>query len=185
MVTTTCPSCKVSLKIAEEIIGKTVKCPKCQHQFVAPGSDDVPDPSPIDVSPSLPNPLDDLVSQVAFQQPPQGYAPVPRRAAKPIRPIQIPNYGAVKFIGKVLEIFGYIDCFLVVLVLLLCLVCHIIGASGNNSAVSAILVYLGGSPVVAWFGVCLVFGGIIDIGLAQLLYCTRDMARNSFYLQRL
>jgi hypothetical protein len=161
-----------------------------QHRFVAPGSDHVPEPDPIDVSPSLPNPLDELISQVAYQPPPQDYAPAPQqRAPRPKRHIEAPNYGGVKFIGRLYEICGYILCVLGCIVILLSLVSLIAGAvatSGHGSAGSAIVGLLGvGGLVGAIYGALLMLLGICEIGAGQLFYCVRDMARNSFYLQRL
>jgi hypothetical protein len=49
---------------------------------------------------------------------------------------------------------------------------------------------LGDGPVLPgstciWLGLLLVLLGITQIGLGQLFFCIRDMARNSFYLRRL
>ena len=32
---TNCPNCQQSLQLPEEVVGRTVRCPSCQHQFTA------------------------------------------------------------------------------------------------------------------------------------------------------
>jgi len=101
-----------------------------------------------------------------------------------------PNYGGVKFIGRVYEILGWVCCILGVVVFALCLLGGLAGGadtgySSASRARGAVLGGLGGGLMGAIFGGMLILAGVIQIGMGQLFYCMRDLARNSFHLQRL
>ena len=44
----TCPECAAKLRIKEEMLGKKIKCPKCQKRFVARLEEEVAEPEEIE-----------------------------------------------------------------------------------------------------------------------------------------
>ena len=98
--------------------------------------------------------------------------------------VKIPNYGGVKFLGAVYTLLGWITCvvggiiFLVVAVVTVAAIAQ--GEQPGREIVPG--VFMG--VVGLWWGAATVLVGLMQIGFGQLFYCIRDMAQNSFYLQR-
>jgi len=95
-------------------------------------------------------------------------SPSPGQRAEP------PDYGALRLLGIINLIFGWVT------------------AVGGSFAVALILILRTDDPtddplvavLVGILGILLaVFVGIFQIGLGQVFFCVRDIARNSFYLK--
>jgi len=97
--------------------------------------------------------------------------------------VHIPNYGGVKFIGTVGVVLGFILIFIGLLLLLF----SSLGGIAKTVFETPRFAYQGrGFDVVGLIiGLILILVGIVNIGMGQLFYCVRDIARNSTYLQKL
>ncbi len=79
-VSIACPNCATTLKAPDEVIGKTVKCPKCQESFTAQVGE-----QPAGVV------LEEVPPQSAAQAPATAAAPQPQYAApSQPAPVQTP-----------------------------------------------------------------------------------------------
>jgi hypothetical protein len=91
-----------------------------------------------------------------------------------------PNYVGVKFLGAFLELLGELLCILGVVLAAFCLL-------GGAHAMESVKIE--GKPMSGTLGAVgggiLFFCGLVQIGVGQLFICFRDIARNSFNLQRL
>lgn len=96
----------------------------------------------------------------------------------------IPNYGGVKFLGTFYVILGIVLCVAGVAAAACSLLAGTVGWSPTTKPVTVDGVLISGT-IGAIGGGALFLGGMLQIGIGQLFYCFRDLARNSFNLQRL
>jgi hypothetical protein len=80
--TISCPSCRRSLRLPEEYIGRQVQCPGCRHAFAAAA-----DPAPVAAPADLPPVADAPPVAAPAELPPAAKAqPVPQEEPPPRRP---------------------------------------------------------------------------------------------------
>ena len=93
MINATCPNCKRALRIADQYVGKTVKCAYCQTQFVAQNATGsrpaMPASGSKPVMPAVPNP--NVFEEETIAGPPPGYRPGPPAYPAPPAPAPYPG----------------------------------------------------------------------------------------------
>lgn len=190
MIKVSCSSCGQGIGVADEHGGKKARCPKCKSVMEIPSKSTSEDEffegfgklEPIVVPPDEAKPKSAAQRNSYWQDPPPSnppIAPIPSRMSATRRTSEAsgaPSYWGVKFIGMNLCLSGV---FLVIVGAILASV----GVFAPSTAAAAV-----GEAEARWAarlfwivgGISCALWGCFFVGVGQLFYCIRDMARNSF-----
>ncbi len=204
-----CSACGTSLRAHEEWVGRAVKCPKCGTRNVVPAVTE-----PIETAIERggngagDNPLAALtaavdatthesetshhatgVEPVDHGQP--QHAPAHAHGSRGVGalgyrraesgPAEAPGYHIVRIVGFIQQIIGYF----VIGIGVLALVGGVAMAANILIKTRDVQLAAGGLTGMTLVGLYLAILGIFLVGAGQVMFCVRDMARNSFYMKRL
>jgi len=186
MIPFNCTNCGQGLSAAEKQAGKTAKCPHCGASVVVPGpaaslrkeaAEAIYGKAPARDEPAVdlrrdgpPAPSQRLAAS--------GIHPASARPASPrVHAVEPPSYGGVTFIGSLFCVLGALRWGVGAIVLL------VLVAAAVKSGDAWVAFAAGTTGLV--IGVLLLVAGFVLVGLGQVFFCVRDLARNSFWLRRL